>query len=176
MKRLRPIPAGAPVRRLGAQVAIVKAVQKGFSLVEVLVSMAVLATSAAGLAGLFVVSTRLTQDARIDTVAVIAAQSKMASLRALSFTWAGGVAVTDAALAPSGASLSSDVAGCVDYLDARGEVVAPGAAAVYRRRWQVAPLPADPANAVVLQVSATPMARPGARDVRLVSVLARTAS
>ena len=153
---------------------------KGFSLVEVLVSMAVIATGAAGLAELFVLSSRLTQASRIDTVATFAAASKMAELRALSFTWnPAGAPVTDAQLAASPAgSLWSDTAGCADFIDGSGHVLAvgaPRAQAVYVRRWQIQPLAADPANALVLQVTSAPVTRPGARDVRLVSILARTA-
>jgi len=145
--------------------------------------MAIVATGAAGLAELFSVASRVTQASRVDTVATLAAEAKMADLRAR--TWAynadgSGVAVSDAGLALSPATaLSASVDGYADYLDASGvEVgrgVVPPRAGVYLRRWSIRPLPADPANALVLQVMATRVTRPQSRDVHLISILARTA-
>ena len=47
--------------------------------------------------------------------------------------------------------------------------------AVFVRRWSIQPLPADPANGLVLQIVATRVTQPAAREVHLVSILARTA-
>jgi hypothetical protein len=106
----------------------------------------------------------------------------MAELRALTFAYdasGSGVPVNDARLTVSPASaLVADIDGFVDYVDSAGAVVGAGAAerlGVYIRRWSIQALPADPANALVLQVVATRATRPAARDVHLVSILARTA-
>lgn len=153
---------------------------KGFSLVEVLVAMSLVVASALGMAELFAVATRVTQDARIDTTATFAAESKMAQLRALTLAWdADGASVTSPGLASSPATaLTANTDGYVDYVDGSGAVVgagvAPPPAGVFLRRWSIQPLPADPANAVVLQVVAARVTRPAACDAHLVSILART--
>ncbi len=156
---------------------------KGFSLVEVLVAMALVASSALGLAELFALAARVTQASRIDTVMTMAAETKMAELRGL--TWAydpagGGAPISDPALATSPASaLRTNTSGFVDFIDGAGAVVGVGTAAprqgVYLRRWSIAPMPADPVNTLVLQVMAAPVTRPASRDVHLISILSRTA-
>lgn len=142
--------------------------------------MAVIATSAAGLAELVAIASRTTQASRIDTAATLAAESKLAELRALTFIWdAASAPVTDPALAVSpSSSLTTDAPGFVDYVDAAGQRVAGGSlgSRVYVRRWSIQPLPADPINTLVLQVVAAPMTTPRSRAVHLVSILARTAS
>jgi len=154
---------------------------KGFSLVEVLVAMALVATSALGLAELFSLASRVTQESRIDTTATFAAETKMAELRALTLAWdAEGAPLTSLGLGWSpAAALTANVDGYVDYVDGTGAVVGSGVqpppAGVYQRRWSIQPLAADPANAVVLQVVAVRATRPNARDAHLVSILARTA-
>lgn len=153
---------------------------KGFSLVEVLVAMALLATTALGLAELFALSDRVTLASRVDTVATMAAQSKMAQLRALSWRFdPAGVPVSDPGLAISPASsLTTSTDGYVDYVDAGGAILGAGVEvppeAVYLRRWQVRSLPFDPADTLVLQVMATRVTRPAARDAHLIAILART--
>lgn len=156
---------------------------KGFSLVEVLVAMALVVTSAIGLAELFSLASRVTQESRIDTGATFAAEAKMAQLRAL--TWAYDTAGTGTPLSDAGlsvspaAALTANVDGFADYVDAAGASVPNGAEAagrrVYLRRWSLQPLPSDPANALVLQVVATRATRPQSRDAHLISILARTA-
>lgn len=142
--------------------------------------MAVVATSVAGLADLVALSSRATHAARVDMLATLAAESKIAELRALPFTWdAAHAPVTDPALTVSpSSSLTADVAGYRDLLDVDGQVV-PAALAgrgVLLRRWSIQPLPADPLNALVLQVVTAPVTQPQSRSVHLVSILARTAS
>lgn len=137
---------------------------KGFTLIEVLVAMALLAVAGAALMALMEISGLNVRDARIDTVETFAAQSKMAELRAGSTTFAGG-------------SLSASVAGYFDFvtndgLFAGATVPAPRSAA-YQRRWSVAPAPFDPANTLLLQVVTTRVGRPSAREVHLISLLAR---
>ena len=155
---------------------------KGFSLIEVLVSMALVATCAVGLAGLFAVSSRTTQESRIDTVATFAAEAKMAELRALpwAFDPANGHLVFDPGLAVSPqSSLNANVAGFVDFLNSAGVVVGSGVEppreGVYLRRWSIQPLPSSPADALVLQVVAARVTAPQSRDAHLVAILARTA-
>ncbi len=156
---------------------------KGFSLIEVLVAMALVASSAAGLAGLFTLASRVTQEARIDTGATFAAETKLAELRALTWVYDsahGDAAVSDAGLTWSPAStLTDDVEGFVDYVDATGQLAGGTGASsplgVYRRRWSIRPAPADPANTLVLQVVAARVTRPQAKDAHLISLLARTA-
>ena len=170
---------------------------KGFSLVEVLIAMALIATTAVGLADLFLLSSRVAHESRVDSAATATAQSKMAQLRGL--TWAydaagAGTAVadttTDLSVDPPGAggaglsfspagSLTSSVGGYVDYVNGDGRYAgrgtAPPPAAVYLRRWSIQPLPGDAAHSLVLQVMATRVTRPRAREVHLVSILTRTA-
>ena len=54
----------------------------GFTLVEVLIAMTIVAMIAAALAPLFVVATADVRDARIDTIALFSAVQKMEQLRA----------------------------------------------------------------------------------------------
>ena len=71
---------------------------KGFSLVEVLISMGLLTTVSLGVAQLFAVATRANQVARVSTSTTAMAQQKMEQLRSLSwgFDLAGqGLPVTD---------------------------------------------------------------------------------
>ena len=156
---------------------------KGFTLVEVVVSMALVATTAVGLAGLFVVSAKATRRAQVDTVALFAAESKMAELRAS--TWAydlaeAGAPVSSALLAVSpDAALTSSIDGYVDYVDGNGVIAGlgaqPSSVAVYLRRWSVRALPMDPANSRVLQVVAAPVTAPESTAAHLVSILTRVA-
>ena len=170
---------------------------KGFSLVEVLVAMALVATSALGLAELITLSSRVTQASRVDTVATLAAEAKMAQLRAMAWAYdAAGTGTpvsdtsTDVSVDPPSAggaglswspatSLQANADGYADYVDASGTYAGRGAepppGAVYWRRWSIQPLPSDPAHALVLQVTASRVGRPQSRDVHLISILARTA-
>ena len=153
---------------------------KGFSLVEVLVAMALVASTAIGLAELFVVSSQVTHAARISSVATLAAESKMAELRARPWAYAGGTVLSDDGLAVSpSTALTVSAAGFVDYVDVSGQPTAqglqPSSSSVYVRRWSIQPLPADSANTLVLQVVVAPVTRPQSREVHLVSILGRTA-
>lgn len=136
---------------------------KGFTLIEVLVAMALLAVAGAAMAALLEISGLAVRDARIDTVEAFAAQSKMAELRADPSTFFGG-------------SLSANLAGYSDFVAIDGSFAGAGApapqSAAYLRRWSVAPAPFDPAT-LVLQVMATRVGRPAARDVHLISLFSR---
>lgn len=128
----------------------------GFTLVELLIAIAILSSIAAGVAGLFGVAIKTTESARVQTATVALAIQKMEQLRAL--TWgldaAGvGLRVTDSTTdlsvePPTGAgsglspsppgTLDSNIAGFVDYLDKNGRWVGTGASppgqAVFIRR------------------------------------------
>lgn len=137
---------------------------KGFTLVEVLVAMALLAVAGLGLLELMNISGMAVRDARVDTAATFAAESKIAELRARPATYFGG-------------SLNSNQAGYADFVTSDGSVAGAGSpaprSASYLRRWSVSPSPLDPANTLVLQVVATRVGRPSARDVHLISLLSR---
>src|SRR5262249_46454513 len=112
------------------------------------------------------------------------AASKLDELRALSLTFDGsGAPLTDtttdastdppraggAGLGPSPPdSLDRNVPGYVDYLDGPGRWVGVGtttpASAVYLRRWNIAPLPGDPANTVLIRVVAMPVVNGASRS------------
>jgi prepilin-type N-terminal cleavage/methylation domain-containing protein len=148
---------------------------EGFSLVEMLVAVAILASGVVAVAGLCVTAARANHDARGITMATAAAAQKMEQLRALALGYdALGLPMTDttsdisrAPAAPGGTgllpsppgTLIASTPGYVDYVDQDGQWVgtgtAPVAGAAYVRRWSVAALASDPANAVVLQVVVT---------------------
>ena len=150
----------------------------GFSLLEVLIAVVVLATTAAGLAGLFTIAAVSSRMARSQTLAMLLATDKLEQLRGLTWSFdANGAPVSDttsdvstqpmtsfgqglSASPPD--SLQRNTAGYVDYLDQTGRWVGTGpqpvTAAVYLRRWSIQRLPDDPQNTLVLQVIVTPVA------------------
>lgn len=154
----------------------------GFSLIEVLVAMLIIAPAAIGAAGLVTVATRAVRDARMESTAVVLASQKLEQLRTLEWNaddlGRGGSPSSDRttdltrdpavgggpglSASPAGV-LTSNVAGFVDYLDAAGAWVGTGPMppprAVFIRRWVVMPLPADPADTLVLQVLVTSVTR-----------------
>jgi prepilin-type N-terminal cleavage/methylation domain-containing protein len=180
---------------------------RGFSLLEVLIATTILTVSLAALAELCAMSTRANSSARTTTYAAILAQQKMEQLRSL--TWGFdplGLPLTDTTtdtttvperdtggkgLSPSPANaLGQNTDGYVDYLDKFGHALGGGATpidgTVYIRRWSIEPLPANPANTVVLQVLVTRRRNRGTADTaagvtrlpdeaRLISVKTRKA-
>jgi prepilin-type N-terminal cleavage/methylation domain-containing protein len=152
----------------------------GFSLIEVIISMALLTTVSLGVAQIFAMSTRMNYVARGQTSTTALAAQKMEQLRGLTwgFDLAGqGLPLTDTTtnlavypptttglgLNPSPAdSLEQNTIGYVDYLDVNGTWVGTGATppgtATYIRRWNIQPLPTNPNNTLVLQVMVTPVA------------------
>jgi prepilin-type N-terminal cleavage/methylation domain-containing protein len=153
---------------------------RGFSIIEVVISMALLTVVSLGVAQLFGASTRQNLVARGLTSTTALAEQKMEQLRAL--TWGfdkdgQGLPVSDTTtnlavypptssgtgLNPSPAdALDKNTAGFVDFLDAYGNWVGTGLTppsnAVYVRRWSIQPLPLNPNNTLVIQVLATPVA------------------
>jgi prepilin-type N-terminal cleavage/methylation domain-containing protein len=149
----------------------------GFTLVEVMVAIVLVAVMALGVAQMFVLAVRTNQAARHQTSTTILAAEKMEQLRSLTWGYDDdglGFPVSDtttdlsgdpfttggSGLNPSPAgTLDSNTPGFVDYLDARGNWVGGGAtpppAAVYIRRWSIDPLPTNPNSTLVLQVLVT---------------------
>lgn len=136
----------------------------GFSLLEVLIASALLASALVGLAHLAALGVRQTQRASTDVSALALAQSKLEALKSVPWTYdAGGAPVSDPALSasPPGA-LTADSVGYFDLLDRFGRSVpsADGPSVVYRRRWAVAPV--DPLSADTLALRVCVWARGGA--------------
>ena len=149
----------------------------GFSLIEVVVSLLVVAVALFGVARLFAVAIQDAFGARSQTSASILAAQRMEQLRAL--TWGTdttaarlpasdivtNLSVTPATSLGSGlnpspvSSLDSNTVGFVDYLDKRGAWVGTGvtppASTMFVRRWRILPLPLDPDNTLILQVLVT---------------------
>src|SRR5688572_23846109 len=126
---------------------------RGFTLVETLVATGVLVTAVAGLAQLFALSVRFTRDSAQHGAALVAAQDKLESLRALRFSYDDtGAALTDPRLQPSPpSSLAEDVAGYVDWLDDAGNLAIESGAS-YARRWRITAIAADDPAAIAIDV------------------------
>jgi prepilin-type N-terminal cleavage/methylation domain-containing protein len=155
--------------------------EAGFTLIEVMIALLVLAIMALGVAQMFGVAIQASSGARHQTSTSILASQKMEQLRALTWGYDDtglGLPVTDTStdltteppgdggggLNPSpGNTLRTNTAGYVDYLDQRGQWVGNGAtpppAAVYIRRWSIEPLPTNPNNTLILQVLVTTVKR-----------------
>lgn len=123
---------------------------------EVLIATALLATSLAALAELFVVSVKNNAVARHDTITTALAAQKLEQLR------------IDTGVVPSAVNtLQVNTSGYVDYLDQNGVRLDTAAAAIpdgtaYIRRWSIEPIPAS--AALVLQVLVTRRRTRGAAD------------
>ena len=153
----------------------------------------------AGLAQSFVFASRANRAAHTTTVAILLAEQKMEQLRAL--TWrvdAAGAPVgdvtTDLTVVPEAATggtgltpspvgaLDQNTPGYCDFVDGGGHVLGGGTTAppgaIYARRWSIDPLPANPADTLVLQVLVTRVHDGAARlpdDARLASIRTRMA-
>ena len=158
---------------------------RGFSLVEVLVSMTILTIVSLGVAQLFAISARANHTAKGQTSTTALAEQKMEQLRSLTWgfdTEGQGLPVSDTSsnlsIDPPDASgnglnpspsdtLRNSTGGYVDFLDAHGGYVGTGTTAppeaVFVRRWSVQPLPTNPNNTLILQVFVTPVANDKAR-------------
>lgn len=180
VERVRP--TGSRVALLWLVMPCIRRVSRtsGFTLVEVLIAVAILVTIALGVAQLIVVATHAIRAAREQTSAVILAAAKMDQLRSLAWAYEPSAPGTPAvprsdrttdvshpdhasrggglAASPAG-TLSTNVPPYVDYLDGLGRWVGngtdPPAGALFIRRWAVRPLPADPERMIVLQVLVT---------------------
>ena len=144
----------------------------GFTILEVIVALALLATMAAGIAPLFQVAAGAARGARAQTSATALAAQKMEQLRALTWGYdaAGLIRLSDSStdlssdpptalgtgLGPSPIdSLNHDTSGYTDYLDGAGRWVGAGTTppsrATFIRRWNIQPSPTN-ADTLVLQV------------------------
>jgi prepilin-type N-terminal cleavage/methylation domain-containing protein len=137
---------------------------RGFTLVETVTAISIIAVTLTALAQLFVIASQANADARRSSFASILATQKIEELRSLGadLTQQGDV------------SLSSDIAGACDFVDEYGRSLGTGTSpvpgTVYIRRWSVEPIPSDP-ETFVLQVAAFPRswkggADPAGRDAR----------
>jgi type II secretory pathway pseudopilin PulG len=158
----------------------------GFSLVEVIIAMGLMATALVTLAQLFGLSTRSNVGSRNTTYAAVLAEQKMEELRAL--TWgfdSSGLPLSDMTTntavspeTPNGgrgldpsplSALQENTDGYVDYVDNYGNKVGTGgteipAAGVYTRRWSITPLPTNPNNTLIIQVLVTKSRNRGAAN------------
>ena len=120
----------------------------GFTLIEVLIAMALIAVVVVGLAGLITLAVRVAQGAREQTLASILAAQKLEQLRS-----------TPGSSGPMpGGSLDTSLPGYADWLDERGQLAGGAGVAVYVRRWAVAPAPSL-SNVAVLSVLVSTVAR-----------------
>jgi prepilin-type N-terminal cleavage/methylation domain-containing protein len=141
----------------------------GFSIIEVLVAMAIVIAGVASLAQLFVASAYVNRVANTTSVTVLLAEQKMEEL----------LGETGLGPSPPG-TLSTNTAGYVDYLDASGVSLGvmsatPPLGTAYICRWSIAPLPGSPAAAIVVQVLVTRWPDT-AGQTRLVTVKTRKGS
>jgi type II secretory pathway pseudopilin PulG len=149
----------------------------GFSLIETVVSIGILAAVSLGVAQLFTVAAQANRNAKMQTSTAMLAAQKMEQLKSLTWgydTSGLGLPLTDTTtnlanmppttdgtgLNPSpGDALDSNTPGYVDFLDPNGNWVGTGNAppqnAAYIRRWSIEPLPTNPNNTLVLQVLVT---------------------
>lgn len=144
--------------------------KSGFSLLEVVIALGLLAGVVIGLSHLLLASAFAGQDTRRADLASVLAQERLEQLRGLSWGYeADGVPREDAAtsLAGDGTSgggpgiglsppeaLQQDTPGYVDYLDAAGRPVngSAGPGIAFVRRWSVGPCPDGPGETLVLRV------------------------
>ena len=159
-------PARTPARRGASNAA-------GFSLLEVMVATALLASSLVSLAQLFAMSTKSNIGSRNTTYAAVLAQQKLEELRSLAWGFdQNGLPISDittnttitpedpnsgTGLSPSPqTSLGENTTGWVDFIDSFGNKLGTGsnptASAIYTRRWMVSPLPTNPNNTLIIQV------------------------
>jgi prepilin-type N-terminal cleavage/methylation domain-containing protein len=128
----------------------------GFTLVEALVAIALIATAAAALAQLVALGTRQSANNRDALMALVAAQSKLEALR--SMTWSYTVASTNLTPSPVG-SLFNDTPGHVDY------------PAPFARRWAVTRRDPADTDVVVIDVCVFAPGRRGAAPEACVSTI-----
>ena len=148
----------------------------GFTLLEVLVALALLVTVSVGVVWLFAAALGAGRASQDRTVAVSLAVGRLEQLRSLEWRVeidAAGAAIPRSDLASNlslepvggggpgllespGGTLDANVPPYVDYLDRHGRWLGTGASppggAVYIRRWAVHRLPADPDHVIALQV------------------------
>lgn len=158
--------------------------ERGATLVEALIAIAVLASTLSGVAHLILWCRRATGEAGLSTMSVTLAASKLEQLRALAWQVdAGGrpygdtstnLSVDPASTGGSGLGLSGvgtlavNTPGYFEYLDAagawRGSGGAPPPDAMYVRRWAIVSFARDPAHSLVFHALVMPVAAVGVDD------------
>ncbi len=151
--------------------------ERGFSLAEVMIAMAILMSVCIGVIQLFATAVQANLGAKWQTSTALLATEKMEQLRGLTWGFDNtglGLPLSDTTTnlcydpptnaglglnpSPPG-TLQSNTPGFVDYLDQHGNWVGTGAtppaSAVFIRRWSIEPLPTNPNNTLVLQVMVT---------------------
>lgn len=173
---------------------------RGFTLMEALVAMALLSVAALGGLQLVAVATEMMSRARAHSLAAGLASARLEQVRSLQFEFdTAGLRVTDLStnvaedpvssggpgLSVSGAaSLDGNVSGYVDFLDRNGTWLGAGGSAppstAFVRRWSIE-LMGGSADLLVVQVLVRPVASgsaPGesrvAGEARLVTLRARS--
>jgi prepilin-type N-terminal cleavage/methylation domain-containing protein len=120
--------------------------QRGFSLVEAIVAMAIMSTATIAVAQLSILSARANRLARSNTMTTVLASQRLEQLQ--SAAWA------ELTPSPPEALLRS-TDGYVDYLDANGRTLGggrtPPRGAVFVRRWTITRIAAG--DALMIQVS-----------------------
>ncbi len=149
---------------------------EGFSLIEVLVSVALLSVVSLGVAQLFALATKANHSSKGQTSTALLAVQKMEQMKALTWGFDQNAAALGLPASDTGTDLSTaqptgggpglnpspanaieqDTPGYVDYLDEHGiwlgNSAAAAPAAMYVRRWSITPLPTNPNNTLVFQV------------------------
>jgi len=148
--RQRTIPANPDSTGWSGDCTGVGCMQRGFSLVEVVVAMAIMITATIAVAQLSILAVRANRIARFTTVATALAVQKLEQVQ--SSGW------TELTASPSD-SLVQNTDGYCDYLDRNGRTLvagnSPPVGAVFVRRWAIEPLATG--NALVIQVSVIPL-------------------
>jgi prepilin-type N-terminal cleavage/methylation domain-containing protein len=147
----------------------------GFTLIETLVAVSLLAVGIGGLAQVLLAGHRAQRVAATTTMAALLAVERLEELRSRPMPTLGG-------------SIDQDVAGFVDRFDARGRLLVGAAGeeqAALMRRWSVQAFAAAPAATLLVQVRVVPggLGTAGARalgrlpgEVRLATLLVRRSS
>jgi prepilin-type N-terminal cleavage/methylation domain-containing protein len=128
---------------------------EGFTLLEVLIAIGLVAVAITSLAHLFALAVRANLASRDVTYGAVLASQKIERIRSADF--------------PDDVPAQGE-----DALDIHGLPVDAGVTApVYRRRWTIEPLPAHPVQAVVVTVEVSAAADANRAAVRVTSVRAR---
>jgi hypothetical protein len=163
---------------------VIREGERGTTLVEALIAIAILVSTLSGVAHLILWCRRATGEAGLSAMGVTLAAAKLEQLRALAWhVDAGGrpfgdtstnLAVDPAStggigLAASGVNtLVANTPGYFEYLDAsgawRGSGGVPPPDAMYVRRWSVVSFARDPAHSLVLHALVIPVADAAVHD------------